>query len=78
MEPFPKKKLKEPMKIEVISIDIDLLCCCSIPDVKGSWTMDWLVISVISGTCRNVNASMLTKFQRPRCMSVKCAKFNKC
>ena len=35
IEPFPKKKLKEPLKIEVISIDIDLLCCCSIPDVKG-------------------------------------------
>ena len=35
MEPFPKQKLVTPTGIEVINIDIDLFCCCSVPDVKG-------------------------------------------
>ena len=35
MEPFPKQKLVTPIEIEVINIDIDLFCCCSVPDVKG-------------------------------------------
>ena len=34
MEPFPKKTLGTPKRFTVKSINIDLLCCCSIPDVN--------------------------------------------
>ena len=63
MEPFPKKKLKEPMKIEVISIDIDLLCCCSIPDVKGLGP--WIACDVCDQwylqKCEGINANKIPK-----------------
>ena len=32
---FPKKKLKTLKEIKIVSIDIDLFCSCSVPDVKG-------------------------------------------
>ena len=35
MEPFPKEKLVEPLEIKVLSIDLNLFCCCSVQDVKG-------------------------------------------
>ena len=34
-ELFPKKKLKNIKEIKIVSVDIDLFCCCSVPDVKG-------------------------------------------
>ena len=35
IEPFPKRKLTATKMIDVVSVDIDLLCSCSIPDVTG-------------------------------------------
>ena len=35
MEPFPKQKLATLKLIDVKKVDIDLFCCCSVPEVKG-------------------------------------------
>ena len=63
MDPFPKKKLKEPMNIEVISIDTDLLCCCSIPDVKGlgPWVASDVCDQWYLLKCEGINANKITK-----------------
>ena len=44
MEPFPKRKLKCSKQIAVKSVEIDLLCCCSSPHVKGLGP--WIACSV--------------------------------
>ena len=66
MEPFPKKILKTPKEIKIVSVDIDLFCCCSVPDVKGLGP--WIALmSVISGIYRNVKVSMVKKYQGGSC-----------
>ena len=35
MEPFPKQKLATLRLIDIKKVDIDLFCCCSVPEVKG-------------------------------------------
>ena len=35
MEPFPKEKNARIKIYQVSSINIDLFCCCSVPDVSG-------------------------------------------
>ena len=35
MEPFPKISLNSPRNITVVTIEMDLFCCCNVPDVQG-------------------------------------------
>ena len=35
MQPLPKKKLNTPREMKVGIVDIEFLCCCPVPDVKG-------------------------------------------
>ena len=35
MEPFPKISLNSPRNITVVTIEMDLFCCCNVPDVPG-------------------------------------------
>ena len=56
MGSFPKIKLTAPKKIDMISVDIDLLYCCSIPDAKGlgPW-IAWFL--------QNVKVLIVAKYQ---------------
>ena len=44
MGPFPKQRIMPSRKINIITFDIDLLCCCSIPDVTGLGP--WIVCDI--------------------------------
>ena len=35
MEPIPKISLNSPRNITVVTIEMDLFCCCNVPDVQG-------------------------------------------
>ena len=63
MEPFPKKKFKKSKEIRVVSVDIELLCCCSVPDVKGLGP--WIACDVCDQwylqQCEGVNGSKIPK-----------------
>ena len=63
MEPFPKKKFKKSKEIRVVSVDIELLCCCSVPNVKGLGP--WIACDVCDKwylqKCEGVNGSKIPK-----------------
>ena len=50
MEPFPKQKLKAPKQINVASVNTDMFCCCSMPDVKGIGP--WIACDVCDKWCQ--------------------------
>ena len=73
MEPFPKEKMQELRSIKVSSIDIDLFCCCSVPDVSGLGP--WIACDICNQRylqkCECIHGK---KYQKISCIFVKSAK----
>ena len=69
MEPFPKRKLTATKMIDVVSVDIDLLCCCSIPDVKGlgPWIACDYCDNCFLQECEGIDGCKIPKNQSYRC-----------
>ena len=70
MEPFPKEKMQELRSIKVSSIDIDLFCRCSVPDVSGlgPWITCDTCDQCYPQKCEGINGK---KYQKTSCIFVK-------
>ena len=70
MEPFTKeKKMSHPRCIKAASINIDLFCCCSVPDVKGLGP--WIACDICDQwhlqRCEFINENKMPKIQLYTC-----------
>ena len=69
MEPFPKIKLSTIREVKIVSVDIDLLCCCSVPGVKGSGP--WIACDICDQWylqhCEHINGDKISKRQLYTC-----------
>ena len=66
MELFPKeKKMQELRSIKASSIDIDLFCCCPVPDVSGLGP--WIACNTCDQwylqKCEGINGKKIPKDQ---------------
>ena len=69
MKTFPKEKMREARCMKVASIDIDLYCCCSVPDVKGLGS--WIAFDTCDQSylqkCKGINVNKIPKNQSYTC-----------
>ena len=69
MEPFAKEKMQELRSIKVSSTDIDLFCCCSLPDVSGPGS--WIACNTCDQwylqKCEGINRKKIPKVQMYIC-----------
>ena len=79
MEPFPKEKMQQIRTIKVSSIDIDLFCCCSVPEVSGLGP--WIAYDTCDQwylqKCEGINGKKIHKNQLYICKNMwLCEKIN--
>ena len=69
MEPFPKIKLSTVREVKIVSVDIDLLCCCSVPDVKGlgPWIAHDVCDQWYLQQCKGIDGDKISKRQLYTC-----------
>ena len=69
MEPFPKIKLSTVREVIILSVDIDFLCCCSVPDLKGLGS--WIVCDICDQSylqhCEGIDGDKIPKMQWYTC-----------